>query len=69
MNDDPKQSLAVAGGAISSALIDLLVESEVISREDALIILGKAQAQCLAVSDTGAAHVVGVLYSQYLPRN
>ena len=68
MENDSKQSLAMAGRAISSALIDLLIQRNIISREDALQLLVTAQAQCLNEGEAGAARVVGALSSKYRPQ-
>jgi hypothetical protein len=65
MATDKRIALAVAGGAITIALIDKLVEREVLSREDALALLKTAQNRCGDLGAPDAAALVGGLYTKY----
>ena len=65
MATDKRIALAVAGGAITTALIDKLVERDVLSREDALDVLKTAQKRCGDLGAPDAATAVGALSAKY----
>lgn len=65
MEDDPRTDLAIAGGAIVSALIDLMVSRGDLTRGEVLTVLGDAQKWCVELKGTGPAAVCAKLYQHY----
>lgn len=64
MASDLNTDLALAGGAVALTLIDTLTRAGIIDQGTGLAILASAQKRCAAISQPGAAKVIGDLYSQ-----
>jgi hypothetical protein len=60
---DPQTDIAIAGVAITAALLDLLIAKELISRQEARGLLTVAQKRCMDLGSPGAARLCGSRYN------